>query len=188
MLKDQHFPAMMRQGCLLSLLVSTIGKVPVSIRSQGKEIKKHRDGEGRNTTVPIHRWLDHLCRKLQSMQKFLELVSLARLGTMAHACHPSYLGGWDQKDSVQGQHRQIIHETLISKITPTKWIRGVTQAIEHLLCEHKAWVQTSIQPKNINFSKVSRYNINIFIFLNLFLLLYLGYTATFTKVLIICHC
>jgi hypothetical protein len=38
---------------------------------------------------------------------------------------------------VQGQPRQIVHETLISKISRAKWTGGVAQVIRHLLfkCE-----------------------------------------------------
>jgi hypothetical protein len=40
--------------------------------------------------------------------------------------------------TVQGQPRQIVHKAPISKITRVKWIRGVAQEAEHLLCKHKA--------------------------------------------------
>jgi hypothetical protein len=42
-----------------------------------------------------------------------------------------------KKIMVQGQPGQIVHET-ISKTTRAKWIGGVTPAVEHLLCKHKA--------------------------------------------------
>jgi hypothetical protein len=38
---------------------------------------------------------------------------------------------------VQGQPRQIVHETPISKITRAKWTGGVTQAVQHLPCKHE---------------------------------------------------
>jgi hypothetical protein len=39
---------------------------------------------------------------------------------------------------VRGQPGKTVHETPISKITREKWTRYVTQAVEHLLCKHKA--------------------------------------------------
>jgi hypothetical protein len=42
------------------------------------------------------------------------------------------------KSVVQGQSRQIVGVTPISKITRAKWIRGVAQVVEHLPCKHEA--------------------------------------------------
>jgi hypothetical protein len=39
---------------------------------------------------------------------------------------------------VGGQPRQIVHETPISKIMEAKWIGGVAQVGEHLLCKYEA--------------------------------------------------
>jgi hypothetical protein len=40
--------------------------------------------------------------------------------------------------AVQGQLRQIVHETPISKITRAKRTGGITKAVEHLLCKCEA--------------------------------------------------
>jgi hypothetical protein len=53
---------------------------------------------------------------------------------------PLILANWEAeiwRIMVQGQPRQTVHETPISKITRAKWTGGVTQAVEHLLCKHK---------------------------------------------------
>jgi hypothetical protein len=34
---------------------------------------------------------------------------------VAPSCNPSYLEGWDQRTTVQGQPWQIVHKTPISK-------------------------------------------------------------------------
>jgi hypothetical protein len=39
---------------------------------------------------------------------------------------------------VQGQPREIVPETPISKITRTKWTGGVAKVVEHLLCKLEA--------------------------------------------------
>jgi hypothetical protein len=39
---------------------------------------------------------------------------------------------------VQGQTRQIVYETLISKITRAKLAGGMAQVVGHLLCNHEA--------------------------------------------------
>jgi hypothetical protein len=46
----------------------------------------------------------------------------------------SYLGSWDQKD-LQGQPRQIVWETPISKITTSKRTGGMAQVLQCLLFE-----------------------------------------------------
>jgi hypothetical protein len=51
---------------------------------------------------------------------------------------PIILATWEamfRRIAVQGQPRQIVHETPISKITRAKWAGDVTQATESLLCE-----------------------------------------------------
>jgi hypothetical protein len=40
--------------------------------------------------------------------------------------------------TVQGQTRQIVQETPISKITREKWTGGVVKVVECLLCKHEA--------------------------------------------------
>jgi hypothetical protein len=50
--------------------------------------------------------------------------------------------------SVQGQPREIVHKTPISKkITGAKWIGNVAQAVEHLPCKHEALNSNPISPK-----------------------------------------
>jgi hypothetical protein len=44
------------------------------------------------------------------------------------------------KIMVQGQPRQIVHETSISKITRAKWTGDMAQTVEHLLCKFEATV------------------------------------------------
>jgi hypothetical protein len=43
--------------------------------------------------------------------------------------------------------RQILSKTLSPKITRTQWTGGVTQAIQHLLCNHKDLSSTPVPPK-----------------------------------------
>jgi transposase len=49
---------------------------------------------------------------------------------VAHACNPSYSGGRDQKDQVQDQLRQIVHETQSRKNPSQKRAGGVAQVVE----------------------------------------------------------
>jgi hypothetical protein len=53
---------------------------------------------------------------------------------------PIILYTWEseiKRIEVQGQPKQSVYETPISKITRAKWTGGV-QAVEHLLCKHEA--------------------------------------------------
>jgi hypothetical protein len=52
-----------------------------------------------------------------------------------------------ERITVPGQHRQIVRETPISKITRTKWTGGVVQVVEHLLCKHEA-LSSNSSPQN----------------------------------------
>jgi hypothetical protein len=49
---------------------------------------------------------------------------------------------------IQGQQRQIVLVMPISKITRAKWTGGVTQAVEHLLCQHEALNSNPSPTKN----------------------------------------
>jgi hypothetical protein len=52
---------------------------------------------------------------------------------------PIILASWEAeigKIMVQGQPRQIIQETPISKITRAKWTGDMAQVVECLLCNH----------------------------------------------------
>jgi hypothetical protein len=57
---------------------------------------------------------------------------------VAHACHPSYLGGWDQEDWRPKPAWTNSSGDPISKITRAKWAGGVGQVVELLLCKCKA--------------------------------------------------
>jgi hypothetical protein len=51
---------------------------------------------------------------------------------------PAIVATWEAEMGnivVRGLPRQVVLETPISKITRVKWARGVTQAVEHLLCK-----------------------------------------------------
>jgi hypothetical protein len=48
---------------------------------------------------------------------------------VVHACNPSDSGGRDQEDCVQGQPRQIVHETLSQKNSSQKRAGGVAQGV-----------------------------------------------------------
>jgi hypothetical protein len=65
---------------------------------------------------------------------------------VAHACNPSYLGGWGWEDWDLRPAGANSLQDLISKITRTKWTGGVAQA-ECLLCKWKFWVQTPVPSK-----------------------------------------
>jgi hypothetical protein len=54
---------------------------------------------------------------------------------VAHAYNPSYLGAEIKRVTVQGQPRQIVHGTPISKIKRAKWTGSVAEAAEYLLCK-----------------------------------------------------
>jgi hypothetical protein len=54
---------------------------------------------------------------------------------VAHACNPSYVGVWDQKDHGSRSTPANSLWDPISKITRAKRTRGVAQAVEHLLCK-----------------------------------------------------
>jgi hypothetical protein len=49
---------------------------------------------------------------------------------------------------VQGYPKQIVVETLISKITRAKRAEGVAQMVEHLLCKCKVLSSNLNTPKN----------------------------------------
>jgi hypothetical protein len=62
------------------------------------------------------------------------------------------LATWEaniRRMAVEGQPRQIVHETPISKITTVKWSRGVAHA-GPLLCKAKPCIQTPAPPKKEN--------------------------------------
>jgi hypothetical protein len=53
---------------------------------------------------------------------------------VAHSLSPWEAEIW--RITVPGQPGQILLKTLISKIIRAKWIKGVTQEVEHLVCKH----------------------------------------------------
>jgi hypothetical protein len=62
--------------------------------------------------------------------------------------------------TIQGQPRQTVIETPISKITSAKWIGGLAQAVQHPLCEHETLSSNlshtrkkKVDISNINFSQ-----------------------------------
>jgi hypothetical protein len=57
---------------------------------------------------------------------------------LAHACNPSYLGGWDWKYHGSRPVQRNSFQDPISKITRLKWTGGVVQAVECLLCKPEA--------------------------------------------------
>jgi hypothetical protein len=57
---------------------------------------------------------------------------------VAHACNSSYLGGWDQEAHGLRPAWANRSQDPICKITTVKWTGPVVQAIECLLCKHKA--------------------------------------------------
>jgi hypothetical protein len=61
-----------------------------------------------------------------------------RPAPVAHACNPSYLGGWDQEDRSLSSAWVNRFGDPISKITWAKWTGGVTQEMECLLSKCKA--------------------------------------------------
>jgi hypothetical protein len=77
------------------------------------------------------------------MKNFLlKITHIAELQWVIHVI----LATWQAKIGkvgVQGQPRQIVQETPISKITRAKWTGGVAQAEECLLCKNKALSSSS---------------------------------------------
>jgi hypothetical protein len=66
---------------------------------------------------------------------------------VAHTCNRSNLGGWGLEDHNWRPAWANSLQDLISKITRTKWTEGVAQAVEHLLCKHKALSSNSSPTK-----------------------------------------
>jgi hypothetical protein len=64
--------------------------------------------------------------------------SRSKLESVAHACNPNYLGGWDQEDNGSRPALANSSQEPISKITRAKWTGGLTQTVECLLGKHKA--------------------------------------------------
>jgi hypothetical protein len=56
----------------------------------------------------------------------------------AHTCTSSFLRGWDQEDYGLRSAWANSSQDSIFKITGAKWTGGVAQAVELLLCKHKA--------------------------------------------------
>jgi hypothetical protein len=59
---------------------------------------------------------------------------------------------------VQGQSRQIILKTVISKITRAEWVGGVDEIVVHLLCKHKR-PNSNPSPTKKNYI----YNVEVFL-------------------------
>jgi hypothetical protein len=71
---------------------------------------------------------------------------------VAHTCNPSYLGSWDQENCTSRPAQANSLQDSIFKRTRAKWTGGVTQAVENLLCKHKALIsKPSPTKKNIFF-------------------------------------
>jgi hypothetical protein len=74
----------------------------------------------------VLRWLNMVLKRLHS-----------GWAPVTHACNPNYLD-WEAeigRTAVLRQPGQVVQETLISKITKTKWTRGMTQTVECLFCK-----------------------------------------------------
>jgi hypothetical protein len=71
------------------------------------------------------------------------------MAPMAHACNPSYLGGWDWEDrGSRPAPANNLRDPPIFKITTAKWTRGVAQVVESLLCTYEALSSNSSPTKN----------------------------------------
>jgi hypothetical protein len=57
---------------------------------------------------------------------------------VSRACNPSYLGDWDREDQRLRPALANSSWDPISKIITAKWVGGVAQAVECLLCRHEA--------------------------------------------------
>jgi hypothetical protein len=58
---------------------------------------------------------------------------------VAHACNPSYLGGWDGEDhSSRPVQAKNLWDPHLQKVTRAKWTGDMAQGVEHLLCKCKA--------------------------------------------------
>jgi hypothetical protein len=69
---------------------------------------------------------------------------------------PVILATWEAKIrriTAQGQPRQIVPETPISKITRAKWTGSVAHVVEYLLCKCEALNSNPSPPKKKNFEK-----------------------------------
>jgi hypothetical protein len=77
---------------------------------------------------------DTLCKEVKRV--LLETVKLKKAkrsrAPVFHTYNPSYLGTEIRRIAVQG------HSDPISKIIRVKWTRGVTQAVECLICKCEA--------------------------------------------------
>jgi hypothetical protein len=63
---------------------------------------------------------------------------------------PIILATWEadiERIKVQGQPRQIVHKTPISKISTAKWTGSLAQVVERLLCKHEDLNSTPVPPK-----------------------------------------
>jgi hypothetical protein len=69
---------------------------------------------------------------------------------VAHTCNLNYSEVEIWRTAVQDQHKQIVHETPISKISREKWTGGITQAIECMLCKYESLSSNLIPQKKIN--------------------------------------
>jgi hypothetical protein len=60
-----------------------------------------------------------------------------------------------------GHPGEIVHETLISKITRAKHTEGVAQALEHLLCKHEPLMSSNASPTKKKKKKREREKVNV---------------------------
>jgi hypothetical protein len=90
--------------------------------------------------------LKDMCLKQGCLSKYC--VRNYQLSTCGSHCNPSYLGeaetGWIKTGRmVQGQPRQIVWESTISKMTRAKWTGGAVQAVAwrgcYVSCSLPCW-------------------------------------------------
>jgi hypothetical protein len=74
---------------------------------------------------------------------------------------------------IQGQPRQTVHETPISKTTRAKWTGGVAQGVEQLLCKHKVL--------SSNLSPIKKKFIEVYVIICVFLFIYISIFKTLLK-------
>jgi hypothetical protein len=88
---------------------------------------------------------------------------------VAHACNPSFLGGWDQEDCSSKPAWANSSQDPISKISRVKWTKGEAQVVECLLSKRKA-LSSSPNPtkKFVEKRLVSVLKVDRFFFLSLF--------------------
>jgi hypothetical protein len=87
---------------------------------------------------------------------------------VAHACNPTYVGGWDQDDQDFRPSWANSSGTLSPKITRAKWTEGVAQVAKHLLCKCEALnlSLSSAKKKKCNYRLVVTFSLQIKLWFN----------------------